>query len=226
MQEIIKDMGRYSSIPDTIRRAGQEVPNPAKEAEGVRRFKRGLRTEKGERDEGLKQHMSYHLQEEKDLTWKKALDAAGRWEMAANDAGSESKSEESDESEVEVEAVCAGTGARSKQKTKEKVMAISAVEHGSTVMEHERSIAEVKMDVATLVDQVKTNTMDLKCVKTEQERFSFNMDRVMESLVAGFEDMSMRFDDMQNNIQQLQVQQQMLVEVVEQHPDERYQPQQ
>ena len=218
-------MGRYSSIPDTIRRAGQEVPNPAKEAEGVRRFKRGLRTEKGECDGELKQHMSYHLQEEKDLTWKKALDVAGRWEMAAN-KGSESNSEKSSESEVEVEAVSSETGARSKEKTKEKVMAISAVEKGSTLMEHERSIAEVKMDVATLVDQVKTNTMDLKCVKTEQERFSFNMDRVMESLVAGFEDMSMRFDDMQNNIQQLQVQQQMLVEVVEQHPDERYQPQQ
>ena len=226
MQEIMKDMGRYSSIPDTIHRAGIEVPNPAKEAEGVRRFKRGLRTKEGERDDELKQHMSYHLQEEKDLTWKNALEVAGRWETAANMGRSESNSEESGESEAEVEAVSSETGARSKEKTKEKVMAISAVEKGSTLMEHERSIAEVKMVVATLVDQVKTNTMDLKCVKTEQERFSFNMDRVMESLVAGFEDMSMRFDDMQNNIQQLQVQQQMLVEVVEQRPDERYQPQQ
>ena len=226
MQEIMKDMGRYSSIPDTIHRAGIEVPNPAKEAEGVRRFKRGLRTKEGERDDEMKQHMSYHLQEEKDLTWKNALEVAGRWETAANMGRSESNSEESDESEAEVEAVRSETGARSKENTKEKVMAISAVEQGSTLTEHERSIAEVKMEVATLVDQVKINTMDLKCVKTEQERFSFNMDRVMESLVAGFEDMSMRFDDMQNNIQQLQVQQQMLVEVVEQHPDERYQPQQ
>jgi len=225
MQEIIKDMGRYSNVPDRIQVGGVDTPNPAKEADGVRRFKRGLRTKRGERSEGLKQHMSYHLQEEKDLTWKKALDAAGRWEVAADGVGSESKSEESDESEVEVEAVCAGTGARSKQKTKRKMSTISSVEQ-NTLGEHERSIGEVRTEVATLVDQVKTNTMDLKGVKTEQERTSVKMDEMMKTIKMGFDGNAAQFQQMGQQIQQQQQQQQYQPRVQQQYQPraQPYQP--
>lgn len=174
-QEIVKDMGKYSGMPDKIIEAGVSVPNPAKEKEGVRRFKKGMRTRRGEKDKDLMIHMKFHICKDKDLTWAKALEAAERWETA-NDTDSSSDASDSKDSETEeVKAVDVRRGAKSKRRSKSG-RAISAVE----------TATEAKTEVATIADQVKTNTMDIKSVKTEQERASVKMEKITESMRDGF----------------------------------------
>jgi len=143
-QEIIKDMNRYSGAPE----------GRTKEKEAVRRFKNGMRDEKGKKSGSLKTHMKFHLHNDDDLTWAKAVDAASRWE-ASNSKADESESSSSSSSEEEVKIEAMKEKARRKAKRKGKTIL-------ATVGEDD--------EVATLADQVKANTMDVKGVKTELER--------------------------------------------------------
>ena len=54
----------------------------------------------------LKTHMKFHLHNDDDLTWIKAVDAASRWEASNSKADeSESSSSSSSEEEVKIEAM-------------------------------------------------------------------------------------------------------------------------
>ena len=144
MHEIIKDMNRYSGVPDGI----------PKEKEGVRRFKNGIRDERGMKDDNLRTCMRVHLYNDDDLTWKRAVDAASRWEASnCEEEESESSSSSSDE-EIGVNAEAVAEKSKRKSKKKSRTIPVAA-----------------EMDeVATLADQVKANAMDIKGIKMEQER--------------------------------------------------------
>ena len=165
MQEIIKDMNRYSGMPDNVVVGGASAPNRTKIKEGVRRFKRGIRDIKGEKNRELTTHMKFHLHKDDDLTWEKALDAASRWE-AANYRGDESGSSSSDSSD-EGEKVAAVTKGRAKRKS------------GKTVLTTEMREEEV----ASLAEQVEANTLDIGEIKFELERMSTEVKMGFESLL-------------------------------------------
>ena len=83
MEEIKRDLGRYSDLPDErYDSAGASHPNREKEKEGVRRFQAGMRTKEGKKDKELKRHLKYHLVDSKELTWENALKLALNWEVA------------------------------------------------------------------------------------------------------------------------------------------------
>ena len=83
-QEIKDDMNRYSSLPDKITQNGTEIANPEKVRESVRRFRSGMRNTKGKKDKDLTRHLLFHLMEDSDLTWEKAITIAERWETSSN----------------------------------------------------------------------------------------------------------------------------------------------
>ena len=189
MQEIIKDMNRYSGMPDNVAVGGASVPNRTKIKEGVRRFKRGIRDIKGEKNRELTTHMKFHLHKDEDLTWEKALDAASRWE-AANYKGEDSGSSSSDSSD-EGEKVAA---TRSRERKK----------GGKTVL----AAVEEEGEIATLADQVKANTMDIKGIKTEQERTSVEVRNGFASLGNGFTSLLQEIKNLTPNMNQQGQQQQ------------------
>ena len=129
--QIKKDMTRYSYSPAMVYTAtGDSIPNPEREKEGVRRFIEGIRDEKGHEDPEFKRHLSYHLQEESELTWKNALDVASRFEAIDDDdeAGQavKIKSREEDEEDTEEEELGAmATKTKSKLKHRDTLSTIA-----------------------------------------------------------------------------------------------------
>ena len=129
--QIKKDMTRYSYSPAMVYTAtGDSIPNPEREKEGVRRFIEGIRDEKGHEDPEFKRHLSYHLQEESELTWKNALDVASRFEAIDDDdeAGQavKIKSREEDEEDTEEEELGAmATKTKSKSKHRDTLSTIA-----------------------------------------------------------------------------------------------------
>ena len=103
MHEVKKDMNRYSTIADKISvstadgAAMVSVSNPAKEREGVRRFRAGMRNKNGKKEKSLEKHLRYHLVVDTELTWDNAVEAAVRWEMA--NRMNESSSDDSDDND-------------------------------------------------------------------------------------------------------------------------------
>ena len=164
MQEVKKDMTRYSRLPETVVMVGGGVTkNPAREAEGVRRFMEGMRDDKGEMDDDLADHLDYHLMEDTELTWNNAIKVASRWEMARTRRGyknakpkrsSKSKrdamgdSDDEDKSSDSDEDVKAANGKGKKGKKKEKKSGF----------------------VSALADRVHENRMKIEGLETTQER--------------------------------------------------------
>ena len=101
MQDIKKDMGRYSYVqPTVLDAAGEIVPNPERETQGVRRFIEGMRNEKGQSDEEFKHHLEYHLQDEDEMTWDNAIKVASRYEtINMSDEESDSGGDDTDADE-------------------------------------------------------------------------------------------------------------------------------
>ena len=179
MQEIIKDMNRYSGMPDNVMVGGASVPNQTKIKEEVRRFKRGIRDVNGEKNRELSVHMKFHLHNDDDLTWEKALEAASRWE-AANYKDDESGSSSSGSSD-EGEKVAAATKGRARRKSGKMVL--------TTVMREE--------EVASLAEQVEANTLDIREIKSEQERMSTELNTGFASLLQEIRNISQTSDDQQ-----------------------------
>ena len=157
-QRIREDQNRYGDMKDTVREGDVDVPNKAKIMDGIRRFKRGIRTRKGRKDADQRRHLDYNLMNEEDLTWEHALEVACRWE-AANDVSEESDAGASEsEVEEEIEAVTDSKAKKGKKKKEKEEQAkktiVSAVE------------------LATLADRVETNSRDIKGVKSDQERLT------------------------------------------------------
>ena len=179
MQEIIKDMNRYSGMPDNVMVGGASVPNQTKIKEEVRRFKRGIRDVNGEKNRKLSVHMKFHLHNDDDLTWEKALDAASRWE-AANYKDDESGSSSSGSSD-EGKKVAAATKGKARRKSGKTVL--------TTVMREE--------EVASLAEQVEANTLDIREIKSEQERMSTELNTGFASLLQEIRNISQTSDDQQ-----------------------------
>ena len=99
MQEIIKDQNTYSDIPEFIGTGDARVKNPQRVKDGLKRFKKGLRNKRGEKDNDLRNHMKYNLYKEEDITWENAYLVACRWE-AAHDQPSSSESDDEDDVEI------------------------------------------------------------------------------------------------------------------------------
>ena len=158
--EVIKrDLKRYSDIPETIfTNTGGIVPNPAREKDGIKRFVKGMRNEKGKKNEQFQNNLDYHLMEEPELTWKNAIATAARWERVYDNAaknspepsGSSSSSSSSSSSEDDdVEAV----GTKEKKKRKKKK-------------------GKEKHTIAAIADQVRENQMRITRLETAQERMA------------------------------------------------------
>ena len=104
MQDIIRDMNRYTDLPHEILTVVPGVgnapetttltPNPEIEKEGVRRFRAGMRDQHGKKCMEMVRHLRYNLVEEKELTWKHAVKIASNWEMAWSDSRAPKDEEE------------------------------------------------------------------------------------------------------------------------------------
>ena len=157
-QRIREDQNRYGDMLDTVREGENDVPNKAKIKDGIRRFKRGIRTKEGKKDADQRRHLNYNLVEEEDLTWEHALEVASRWE-AANDVSDESEADASgSEGEEEIMAVTNTKSKKVKKKQKKeegiKTTAISAT------------------DLATLFEKIEVNARGIDEIKKEQNRLS------------------------------------------------------
>ena len=167
MQEIKRDMTRYSGVPDKIHGAsGGTTDNPEKERQGVRRFKAGLRTKKGNKSPSLNQHMDYHLQEDSELTWTNAIKVATRWEMAHGDDDEEEEIASGEEVEDEEESCSQALKA---METKVK-----------KVKNKSQSKSNVEI-ISALADRVHENQMKIKGIETEQGKVATALEKVVES---------------------------------------------
>ena len=138
MQDIIKDMGRYSYVQPTIIDATRNViPNPERETQGVRRFVEGMRDEKGRIDEDFKRHLEYHLQDEKEMTWANAIKVASRYETVTN-ASKEEDGSSDDANSEEAKA------AESEKKTKVKKGKVTISALADQVEENQERIAKIE----------------------------------------------------------------------------------
>ena len=161
MQEIIKDQIRYSGMPEYVTVGEAQVKNVTKVKDGIRRFRKGIRNRKGQKDKGQQEHMRYNLHKDEDLTWENALEVACRWE-AAHDVASNSSSSSSSggSSEDEMEAIeNKKKGRKDKKRGKPK----------------RKDVAAAVEEVASLADKVETNAREIKGVKSEQERLTANV---------------------------------------------------
>ena len=163
MQEIIKDRNRYSGMPEYVTVNDARVKNATKIKDGIRRFRKGIRNRKGQKDRGQQEHMRYNLHKDEDLTWENALEVACRWEAAHDVASSSSSSSGDGSSDDEMEAVESRKKDRKKKKVKgkKKCVIAAAVEESATI--------------ASLADKVETNAREIKEVKSEQECLAANV---------------------------------------------------
>ena len=150
MQEIKRDMKRYSDTPATVYRAGGVViANPEREKQGVRRFIRGIRDIDGNEDPEFKRNLRYQLPEKSDLTWEKVIKAATKYEASLEDSSSAAEADDDDDdAESEEESVDSEVKKGEKRKMKSKGKCI----------------------VAALADQVYENQTRLSKLETAQER--------------------------------------------------------
>ena len=158
IQEIKRDQDRYSGMSETVLDGANVVPNPDKVKDGIRRFKKGIRDRNGKVDKDQARHLRYNIMNDADYTWENALEIASRWEEANHDdsALSSSSSSSDDESLEAVECV----RKKNKVSKKEKV-AINALDGVASL--------------ASLAKKVGTNTKDIRCMKSEQERLNANV---------------------------------------------------
>ena len=152
MEEIKKDLSRYSDLPDTrYDSTGTPSPNPEKEKEGVRRFRAGMRNMEGKKDKELKRHLKYHMVASNELTWDNALKVASNWEIACG-------SDSSVEKETEKEA-----------KDEESVNAVG------------EDVEEEVPSAASLLDQVHENRRRIEKLESAQEEMAVSLEAIGES---------------------------------------------
>ena len=152
MEEIKKDLSRYSDLPDTrYDSTGTPSPNPEKEKEGVGRFRAGMRNMEGKKDKELKRHLKYHMVASNELTWDNALKVASNWEIACG-------SDSSVEKETEKEA-----------KDEESVNAVG------------EDVEEEVPSAASLLDQVHDNRRRIEKLESAQEEMAASLEAIGES---------------------------------------------
>ena len=162
IQDIKKDMGKYSDMPDYHMNGQTRVENAAKVREGIRRFRKGIRNRKGKKDKEQMRQIKFKLLKEADLTWENALDVACRYEAAHDmstdsSASSSSSSDDGDDNDGDDAASFLEVRKKSKSKRKKKKGKAEAV------------------IVAALSVKVKKNSDDIKDLKGKQEQLSTNL---------------------------------------------------
>lgn len=151
MQEVIKDMGRYSYVPATVLDAtGDEIPNPERETQGVRRFIEGMRDFKGKADENFRRHLEYHLQDEDEMTWENAIKVASRYETINQDSEAEGDASD-DDSDTEGKKAADATAGCTRKKKK---------------------AVESKTTISALADQVEENQERISMIESALERMA------------------------------------------------------
>ncbi len=154
MEEIKKDLGRYSDLPDTrYDSTGTPSPNPEKEKEGVCRFRAGMRNMEGKKDKELRRHLKYHMMASSELTWGNALKVASSWEIAC---GSDSSVEKKKETEKEAE-------------DEESLNAVG------------KEVEEEVSSTASLLDQVHENRRRIEKLESAQEEMAASLEAIGES---------------------------------------------
>ena len=175
MHCIIKDMNRYSCLPDEILTALPGIgnaaatttmmPNPEKEKQGVRRFRAGMRDQHGKKDKEMVRHLRYNLVEDAELTWENAIKVASRWELSFSDA---SDSEESSDDGVQTEK----TGPKEKPSGAERTPIV----------------------ISALTDQVYENQARIAKVEAAQEELQSTLYEMKEELDATLQEITVKLD--------------------------------
>ena len=168
MEEIKRDLGRYSDLPDErYDSAGASHPNREKEKEGVRRFQAGMRTKEGKKDKELKRHLKYHLVDSKELTWENALKLALNWEVAY------------------------GTGTLVVEEEVEKDESLGSVEVKAMAVKPKREWTERRSEeseedvafTASLLDQVQENRRRIEKLELGQEKMAASVEAMGVTVV-------------------------------------------
>ena len=148
-EEIKRDMSRYFHTPATVFTAtGACIANPERERQGVRRFKEGIRDDKGKFDEKFYEHLSYHLQDQEEMTWNNALDVANRFEATDSTPAAKAKSKPASGKKAESESEGESEEGESKDGDKKKRSSV----------------------ISAIADQVHENQMRITKLETAQER--------------------------------------------------------
>ena len=176
MMAIKKDMNRYSTMPANVTVAGSEVPNPEKEKQEVKRFRKGMRDPNGKKDSALSRSLRFHLLTKDELTWDHALLIASKIETSNDSSGESEKTESSDsDSDDEVKAACV----KSKKKKASKHKSKQTVDNPF---------------IATLSDKVTENQTKIKQIETTQERMTVQMKEAKESMDASLQKIDAKLD--------------------------------
>ena len=189
MQDITTDMGRYSYLqPTVIDATGEDVPNPERELQGVRRFIEGIRNKNGKVDEDFSRHLEYHLQDEREMTWSNAIKIASRYEAVNNDddADGDNASDDSN-SDEEIES---GT----KKKTVKDDFGSDVKAIGSR--KKKKSIRG-KITISALSDQVEENHERICKIESALDRMAAAQEQLavaQEATNAMMEEMMAKLD--------------------------------
>ena len=182
MQDIKKDMGRYSYVqPTVLDEAGEIVPNPERETQGVRRFIEGLRNEKGQKDEEFKYHLEYHLQDENERTWDNAIKVASRYENI-NDVGGEESNSNSDDSDVN-DVAKAAKAIKGKKSLRSKVT-ISAL--SDQVHENEERISSIESALERMAAAQEQLAVAQEATNAMMEEMMGKLDHCLSMAQGGF----------------------------------------
>ena len=162
MQDIKKDMKRYSGLPPTIKNAANvDVPNPEMDKQGVRRFRAGMRDAKGKKDADLTRHLRFYLMDDTDLTWDNALKIASRWESATAEQRAATPTSNSSSDSDDPEEAAGAVATKEKKKSEKK---------------------SERITISTLADKVHENQMKIKGMETAQERLTAVVSEMHTSL--------------------------------------------
>ena len=178
MQDIIKDMNRYTDLPDEILVAvpavgnipatTTSIPNPEKEKQGVRRFRAGMRNAKGKKSKSMNTHLRYNLVDDEQMKWKHAIKVASNWEIACGDTSSSEEKGDSDDDDIQaVEVKSKGKAVKSK--------CTSGV-------------------ISALHDQVHENQMKIAKIETAQERLATSVNEMKVATDSSLKEISAKLD--------------------------------
>ena len=182
MQDIKKDMGRYSYVqPTTLDAAGEIVPNPERETQGVRRFIEGIRNEKGQIDEDFKHHLEYHLQDKNEMTWDNAIKVASRYESII-DPSDEESGNNSDDSDADGEAKAAKT--TKKKKSVRSKVTISAL--ADQVYENEDRISSIESALERMAAAQEQLAVAQEATNAMMEEMMGKLDHCLSMAQGGF----------------------------------------
>ena len=182
MQDIKKDMGRYSYVqPTVLDEAGEIVPNPERETQGVRRFIEGICNEKGQSDEEFKHHLEYHLQDVNEMTWDNAIKVASRYETINNMSDEESDSDADDTDADGDEKAAKPSKGKKSVRSKVTVSALS-----DQVCENEERISSIESALERMAAAQEQLAVAQEATNAMMEEMMGKLDHCLSMAQGGF----------------------------------------